>query len=251
MVLASLSMHPACTDQGMVVIGQEGKQFIGNLAPDFELKPLGGGLPVKLSAQRGRTVMLVFWKRGGHALPLVDQADRRYRPKGLVIWTINYEDEDANTIGEFVRGKGYQFLVLPDRGGTVSRQYIRSGNTTAVIIAPSGKVVRYKQNFFGEDDFWAMLTDVGFRHGPPRNAYWIARHRGNHAHLRKAKLTKAQLAGASLVGAYLGGADLTNADLIATELIEADLRGANLVGARLMNTDLTGAQYDRHVRLAT
>jgi hypothetical protein len=188
----------------------------------------------------------VFWTRGEHALPLVDQADRLFRPKGLVTWAINYEKEAPAAIREFVRSRGYQFVVLPDRAGVVSRQYIESGNTTAVIVAPSGKVVRYKQNFFGQDDFWEMLADAGFRHGPQRNAYWIARHQGDDAHLHGAKLIHAQLAGVSLHGTYLAHADLRGANLagtrlVYTELVGADLRDANLAGAVLMWTKMAGA----------
>jgi hypothetical protein len=164
-VLGGLLVISSCAQRRSVVIGQEGRRRIGMSAPDFELNPLAGGGPVKLSAQRGKTVMLVFWSRGGHALPLVDRAYRQFGSRGLVIWSINYEEPVA--IRNFIISKGYTFPVLHDPGGKVSREYLESGNTTAVVVGPSGTLVKYKQNFFGEDDFWKMLSDLGFRRQKP------------------------------------------------------------------------------------
>jgi hypothetical protein len=103
--LWALPVASSCAQRHTVVIGQEGNRRIGQPALDFELARLEGGQPVRLSAQRGKTILLVFWSLGGHALPLVDQAYKAFQSKGLVIWSINYEDPGA--IKEFIKSKGY------------------------------------------------------------------------------------------------------------------------------------------------
>jgi hypothetical protein len=86
-----------------------------------------------------------------------------------------------------------------------------------------------------------------------RRPYWVARHRGEKAVLRRARLWGAPLGEAHLYQADLSATGLQNATLINADLhhaclTRANLCGADLLGANLQDTLLGGAVYDRHTR---
>src|SRR5690348_1730043 len=72
-------------------------------------------------------------------------------------------------------------------------------------------------------------------------AYWVARYRGQSAHLSGALLIAAPLKGVTLCDtaldeANLSGADLRHARFVCALVTDANLSGADLSGAELVNS---------------
>src|SRR5438105_4682705 len=75
--------------------------------------------------------------------------------------------------------------------------------------------------------------------------YWVAKYRGQDAHLRGAMLALAPLGGSNLMRADLRGSSLWAADLREAWLRAADLTGADLRNAQLRGADLHAVSLKR------
>jgi uncharacterized protein YjbI with pentapeptide repeats len=74
--------------------------------------------------------------------------------------------------------------------------------------------------------------------------YWVAKYRGQRAHLFGATLRGAHLEAANLQGADLRGSDLREADLCRARFGGALMQGVDLRGADLQGADLGGAELE-------
>jgi thioredoxin-dependent peroxiredoxin len=95
--------------------------LVGNLAPDFQLNSLDGKT-IKLSALRGKPVMLDFWATWcpycRAERPLIQQVYNDWQSKGLEMWTIDIigstANETAANLASFMSSNSYSFPVLLD-----------------------------------------------------------------------------------------------------------------------------------------
>lgn len=98
---------------------------VGQVAPDLEL-PGPDGVPVRLSALRGKTVVLYFYPKsftGGctaQACGLRD-AYSTFQAQGIEI--VGVSVDDVETQRRFRDEHGLPFPVLADPGGTVAQTY--------------------------------------------------------------------------------------------------------------------------------
>lgn len=143
-----------------------GKEFVGQNAPDFTLPVLDGAAPITLADLRGKTVLLDFWATWcppcRKSLPVVNQARKAFADKGLVVLTVN-DEEDVAKVKDFLKTNGYGFTVLRDTDNTLAKALKVTAIPTSVLVGPDGKILEYEVGFAGEEGFWAMLQKHGFQ----------------------------------------------------------------------------------------
>lgn len=117
--------------------------LVGQLAPSFELRPVGGGPPVTLASLKGRPVVVNFWSTW--CMPCLEEhaalaaGARRYAP-GVEFLGVVYEDEETS-VSSFLRQRGAAYPSFMDEGGRMAIAYGVGGVPETYFIDPSGKVV--------------------------------------------------------------------------------------------------------------
>ena len=117
----------------------------GIAAPEIDLETLAGGR-VKLSALRGRPVVLTFW--GTWCPPCKDEfpalvaAHRRYQANGLEILAVNQRDQELNTkdVEAFAKEYGVDFTVALDPRGRSRRNYKLIALPTTIFVDSAGMI---------------------------------------------------------------------------------------------------------------
>jgi cytochrome c biogenesis protein CcmG/thiol:disulfide interchange protein DsbE len=110
----------------------------GELAPDFLLPTPAGGT-ILLSSMKGKVVVLDFWATW--CVPCVEALPHLQKVGGdeVVAVAVNEQDK-AESIRQFLAGKGFTFRVADDTDGAVARMYGVSTLPTTVIIGADGMV---------------------------------------------------------------------------------------------------------------
>ncbi len=126
----------------------------GERAADFEKKSIDGHT-VKLSALRGKIVLVDFWASWCEPckkeLPLLGKMAERLRARGIEIVTINIDDRRENAEA-FVRSHGLERLtVVPDEDKSLVDKYEPPKMPSSFIVDRSG-VVRAVNAGFEEGD---------------------------------------------------------------------------------------------------
>lgn len=108
--------HPKKTAQANTQPDATGPEK-GSLAPDFNLKVLGGdGKTIKLSSLRGKGVLVNFWATYCEPckveMPWLVELQNKYGPEGLQIVGVAVDDVDEKTISDFVHKMGVNYPVL-------------------------------------------------------------------------------------------------------------------------------------------
>ncbi|MDO8644769.1 MAG: TlpA disulfide reductase family protein [bacterium] len=120
--------------------------LVGKQAPTFSLQTLEGK-PFSLEAAKGKTLVLNFWATWCgpcvHEHQVIQQALRMYEPKGVLFYSVLYEDsvENAKT---FLKKYGNAAPVLLDPNLTAAIDYGVAGIPETFFIDPSGTIF-YKQ----------------------------------------------------------------------------------------------------------
>ena len=126
------------------VIVQGGRASVGAAAPDFTTESLDGAT-VRLSQYRGKPVLLNFWATWcapcQSEMPLIQRASDIYRPQGLVVLAIDYQQTDASSMQAFLHKVDAHFPALFDPAGQIAAEYgVNVGLPVSVFIDRSGKV---------------------------------------------------------------------------------------------------------------
>ena len=127
------------------IAGPVGAQEIapGRPAPEIDLPRLQGG-QIKLSALRGRPVVVSFWGTWcppcKEEFPELVAAHRKYREAGLEIIGVNQRDQEIRTtdVEAFVKEHKVEFIVAMDQRGKSRRSYRLIGLPTTVFIDAGG-----------------------------------------------------------------------------------------------------------------
>lgn len=119
-------------------------QLVGEPAPDFALRSLGGGTQ-RLSEHLGEVVVVNFWATWcgpcRQEMPLLDELYTKYRRAGLVLLGVSVDD-DPERAAEMARTLQVSYPVLFDARKQVSTSYQLGAMPMTVLIDREG-VVRY------------------------------------------------------------------------------------------------------------
>jgi thiol-disulfide isomerase/thioredoxin len=129
----------------------EASELVGKPAVDFELKALDGKV-VKLSALRGRVVVLDFWASWcgpcRKSLPVIQRIAEDFGNESFSFYAVNV-DEEPNVVQGSAIVLGISNNCLLDPKGTISKAYGASAIPYTVVIDKEGIVRRV---FVGAND---------------------------------------------------------------------------------------------------
>jgi peroxiredoxin len=133
----------------------------GQPAPDFVLKTLEQG-NLRLSEFRGQVVLVNFWASWcgacRQAMPTFNDIHDKYQQAGLVLLSINLDDE-AEHAQQMAQSLKIRFPVLLDEQKAVSRLYQMETMPLTVLIDREG-VVRFVYVGFNAGDEIKLLTPL-------------------------------------------------------------------------------------------
>jgi cytochrome c biogenesis protein CcmG, thiol:disulfide interchange protein DsbE len=113
-------------------------------APGFSLPRLNGDGEVSLSSLRGKAVVINFWASWcepcKEEAPLLEDAWRRYRDRGLVVIGVNSQDLSSDA-RRFARQVGWTFPLVRDGPGDTLTPYAVAAFPETFFVNRRGKVV--------------------------------------------------------------------------------------------------------------
>ncbi len=126
------------------------QSMTGQPAPDFTLRDLDGR-EVKLSALRGKPVLLDFWATWcgycREALPSIELLYRGLKDKVAVF---GVDNEAAEIARDYLQKFGYTLPTLIDAKDTAVNAFHLDGWPTTVLIDAAGKIAFYESGFEAE-----------------------------------------------------------------------------------------------------
>ncbi len=150
--------------KGLEEIEPERGEWKGKKAPDFSLCDLKGQ-EVRLSALKGKVVLLDFWATWclpcRRELPFIQRLHEEFAPKGLVVLAIT--DEEPERIRKFVQNHNYTFTVLLDPKDEVFKLYKVEAIPTLIIVGRDGVVVEHFVGLAPEREVRKALEKAGLK----------------------------------------------------------------------------------------
>ena len=129
---------------------ESGAALPGEFAPEFRLESLSGRR-FYLNAQRGGTVVLVFWTTTCSAckreMVELTSLDDELGERGLTVAAVCADAENADAVRSIAEGLGLNYLVLLDGGGRVAETYGVRAFPTTVIVGPAGRVQLRREGY--------------------------------------------------------------------------------------------------------
>ena len=159
-----LGASPPVGDSGTsadpVVVG--GHPLLGKGAPDIDLLTIDGE-PVKLSALRGRPVLVNFWATWcppcREEFPLMVDAYAEHAGDGLEILGVMHQDF-ADGARDFAADMGATWPILEDPQDAAYGDYLVVGLPTSFFIDAAGVVRAFSLGGFSEDGLTAQLETI-------------------------------------------------------------------------------------------
>jgi peroxiredoxin/nitrite reductase/ring-hydroxylating ferredoxin subunit len=137
--------------------------LIDKPAPDFSASTLDGQ-NVSLAGFRGqKNVVVSFWASWCGPcrleMPVIDKLSHQYHDQGLLVFGVN--DEDRETIRDYIKENGYSFPTLVDEEQEASKLYQVRAIPTTVVIDREGNISSYEIGLSSETKLRAMLERLG------------------------------------------------------------------------------------------
>lgn len=142
---ADASGNSASTSTSALHPAQQGPEK-GSLAPDFDLKVLdGGGKTMKLSALRGKAVIVDFWATYCGPckieMPWFVDLQKKYGPEGLQIVGVAVDDAGEKAISDFTKKMGINYPILIGTEKVADQYGGLDGLPTTFFLDRSGKII--------------------------------------------------------------------------------------------------------------
>ena len=117
---------------------------VGSPAIDFRAGTLDGAT-VRLSALRGRAVLINFWATWCAAcraeMPAIQRAWDRYHAGGLEVVAIDYRETDRDSMRRFLTAAGVRYGSALDPDGVIAQAYgVSLGLPVSVFVDRGGRV---------------------------------------------------------------------------------------------------------------
>ena len=140
--------------------------WVGREAPDFTLLDLSGR-EVKLSAMRGKIVLLDFWATWcvpcTEEIPTVEKIADHY--KARTVETLGISDEEPSVVKEWLALNKRNLRILIDPEGKVSEQFQVEGIPALVVIGRDGRILSYYTGTQSEQSLCSVI-DVALNENP-------------------------------------------------------------------------------------
>ena len=135
----------------------------GAPAPGFTLNDLSGQ-PVKLSALKGRVVLINFWATWCGPcqleMPTIQRAYDTYKGRGLTVLAVNL-NEQAPAVQTYIGNLKLNFPVLLDPGDSISTLYRVRGYPTSFFVDRNGTVAAEQVGMMSEGQLAQYLSKLG------------------------------------------------------------------------------------------
>lgn len=134
-----------------LVLAIEEGPFLNQKAPDFSLKPCGGGQPVTLSQLKGKPVFILFWATWcgpcRKEIPKIKELYKRFSDKGIVFLSIaiDYRQKEEDVVN-FKKVYEIPYMALWDKDNEVSAKYYVRGVPTILLIDKDG-IIKFRDNY--------------------------------------------------------------------------------------------------------
>ena len=135
----------------------------GDPAVDFQSKEMDGA-PLRLSANRGKAVILFFWRMKcpecKASMPSLDALGRKFKDKGLVIIALNEDSMHSAAVEEvqaFLQNGKFSFKNIREENGYVAEAYSVFKAPHAFVIGRDGVIAAVKE---GPTD-WMSAENIG------------------------------------------------------------------------------------------
>ena len=137
--------------------------LVGQPAPPFELRPVGGGAAMSLASLRGKPVVVNFWATW--CMPCLEEhaalaAGARRHGAAVQFLGVVYEDEETR-VASFLKQRGAAYPSLMDDGGRTAIAYGVAGVPETYFIDASGTVVSKYDGPLSPDVLSSLLRKAG------------------------------------------------------------------------------------------
>ncbi len=133
---------------------------IGGETPDFTLTNLDGDV-VSLSDYRDFIVLINFWASWCHwcDVEMPDLNRLHNENEDVVVLAVNVE-ESQDVARNYIEENGFDFPVVLDSDGAISRQFLIDGLPNSYFVNPEGTFMGRVRGMITYDQMIEIITDI-------------------------------------------------------------------------------------------
>jgi peroxiredoxin len=157
-----LSGCRASESEGDAIEG-EAAPDAARMAPDFTLEDLDGKL-VKLSALRGKTVVIDFWATWcppcEFQVPVLNAIHETWHDRGVVVLGISVDTEGREAVKPYAEKHGVRYTMLLG-SEALARDFGAPGFPALVVVGPDGAIRSMHVGLVEEPELQQVLAEAG------------------------------------------------------------------------------------------